>query len=634
MAVYLLVKRQLKFVSFYPFVAYVVFIGIGVGAITFHNALNKANHYTSYINEQTSSKVVLQVNRILKPNDYYNKYQATVLKVGDTHTQGNVLMNVLKDKNHRTFHVDDKLYVKTNFHFIDEPKNPYQFNYSNYLERQQVYRQISVAYDDFLMVKSKPNSLKGLAHQLRVNINESLIKNGFTGDELAIVNALLLGQRQEISKELLENYSKAGAIHILAVSGLHVGIILLIISVFLSPLKRLKHGKNIRLILTILLLWAFAFIAGMSASVIRAVTMFTALSIGIAANRKHSIYKNLIISMFFLLLLNPYYLFQVGFQLSYLAVFFIVWIQPIIYGVWKPRLKGVDYFWQLFTVSMAAQIGVLPLSLYYFHQFPGLFFVANLAIIPVLGLILGMGIGVILLSLMSVLPSVLATIYQNVIEWMNQLIAWVAMQESFVFQDISFSMAFVLVTYLLIVFSFRWIEAKTIANLKYVLITIVLVQGVFIYEKYTAISTNEFVIFNQSRNSILTQKIRDTLNVYYDDKLDRNLAAIKTYKTGSNSRVLNEKGSVKNYYQFDKESLLVIDSFGVYAIEQMQPTIILLRESPKINLKRLYNKLKPDLIIADASNYKSYVALWKTTCLDNNINFHYTVRDGAYIKKY
>ena len=353
--VYLLVGKINISSIYFIITSFLTFYFVGIASITFHNDLNQKEHYTNFLSEQNPNETLIKVKTILKSNAYYDKYEALVLKIGNQKTRGKLLLNIRKDSIQKILNVDDRLLVKTYFQLINEPKNPYQFDYKSYLEKQNIYKQITISMKDLYMIENKETSFRGMAHKFRKRINESLIKEGFGGDELAIINALLLGQRQEMSKEILENYSKAGAIHILAVSGLHVGIILLIITIFLKPLDYLKRGKNLKLIIILILLWTFAFIAGMSASVVRAVTMFTALSIGLAVNRKNSLYKNLILSVFFLLLTNPYYLFEVGFQLSYLAVFFIVWIQPIISSIWKPTFKPLNYFWQLFTVSIAAQ---------------------------------------------------------------------------------------------------------------------------------------------------------------------------------------------------------------------------------------------------------------------------------------
>ncbi len=612
---------------------FLVFFFIGIASSTFHNDLNKEQHYTNYVSEENPVKVTLRISAVLKSNDYYDKYEAGVFKINDFSSQGKIIVNVKKDSLQKQLNIDNKLVVTTNILIIDNPKNPYQFNYKNYLKNHNIYRQITISNRELFMLDNSKISIKGLAHTFRVYVNEKLIKNGFKDDELAIINALLLGQRQEISKELIENYSKAGAIHILAVSGLHVGIVMLLISFLLTPLKRFKNGNIIQLIITIIFLWIFAFIAGISASVVRAVTMFTALSIGLAIDRENSVYKNLIISLFFLLLLNPYYLFEVGFQLSYLAVFCIVWMQPIIYKAWKPKWKFIDYFWQLFTVSLAAQIGVLPLSIYYFHQFPGLFFVSNLVIIPVLGFILGLGIVIIFLSLLSFLPAVLATFYQGVIGAMNITISWIAEQESFLFQEIYFSLVLVFTSYIFIVFCFRWIEEKTIFRLKYVLFSFIILQGVFIYEKYRS-NTNEFVIFNKSRASVLAIKKNKKISVYKSAGFKENNTILKSYKVGNYNNMVQVFDSVKNVYKINNKKLVVIDSLGIYNVNSLNPDYILLRQSPNINLERLIDELNPKIIIADASNYRSYVERWQKTCLDHTITFHYTVKNGAFTEKF
>ena len=307
------------------------------------------------------------------------------------------------------------------------------------------------------MLDQTSTSFLGFIAAFRLKIQQSLQYCGFSEDELAIINALLLGQRQDISKELTANYSKAGAIHILAVSGLHVGVILWMFSFVLKPLERYKRGKGIKLALVLLFLWFFALLAGMSASVTRAVTMFSAIAIGQFFNKRNAIEQSLIFSMFLLLLLKPLFLFDVGFQLSYLAVFGIIWVQPVFYQLWKPKYYIIVKGWQLFTVSLAAQIGVLPLSLFYFHQFPGLFFVSNLLIIPFLGIILSTGIIVLVLSYYSILPAFMVTIYGGIISVLNKTVVFIAKQEAFLFSDISFSVVKMFLLYLLIIAYFQFI---------------------------------------------------------------------------------------------------------------------------------------------------------------------------------
>ena len=260
-----------------------------------------------------------------------------------------VLLNIQKDTLSSLLNVASKLLLKPVFKELVPPLNPHQFNYKSYLFKRGIYHQIHTENKRFIKLKPESMTLFGFSAKLRTQVQEALKIYNFKKSELAVINALLLGQRQAVSKELITDYQRAGAIHILAVSGLHVGIILLILSFLLKPIERMKYGTFIKTLCIVILLWTFAFIAGLSASVVRAVTMFTFLAIGLFFKRKYVVEFSFISSLFFLLLINPMFLFEVGFQLSYLSVFGILWTQPKIYSIWKPTFKIIDFFWQLCT---------------------------------------------------------------------------------------------------------------------------------------------------------------------------------------------------------------------------------------------------------------------------------------------
>ncbi len=622
-------KSYLKKLHF-NFIAYLLCVVIGVTTINIRKEIHNKNHYSHLISENNAT--ILLVDKVLKPSLYHTKFIASVEELNTKKVIGKVLLNIQKDSL-EPLKVDDRIFLKSTFDIVRSPSNPYYFDYRKYLLKKQIHHQVFSKTPLILKLENEETSLKGLASKFRNKINESLIKNGFKDNELAVINALLLGQRTEISKELLQSYANAGAIHILAVSGLHVGIILLILNFLFKPLERLKKGKMIKLIVVISLLWAFAFIAGLSASVVRAVTMFTAVAIGWQVNRPTNVYNTLIISMFLLLLIQPYFLFDVGFQLSYLAVFSIVWIQPMIYKIWKPRFKLLDYFWQLFAVSIAAQIGILPLSIYYFHQFPGLFFLSNLIIIPVLGVILMGGILIIFLSLLNLLPDFLGSIYNSLIGFMNLFVEWIGLQEDFLFQNITFSFMLMLVSYGFILFGIRFVENKKLSRFSWLLASILMLQGVFIFEKQQVSSVDEFIVFHKSRNTILGKRNGTTLEVYHTldslKFLQDNI--LKQYQLGAGSIDLKISNSFPKIHHFKNKTVLIIDSLGIYRVSKFNPDIILLQHSPKINMSRLLDSLKPQFVIADGSNYKSYVKYWKEICEQQKTPFHDTSKKGAYI---
>tara|TARA_B100000809_G_scaffold261040_1_gene309130 strand:- start:6289 stop:8304 length:2016 start_codon:yes stop_codon:yes gene_type:complete len=625
----LLLFKHKKIITFLSFI---LFYLIGISSVYYNNDAKYKNYYQNYVGE--NSIVILKVDKVLKSGLFNDKYNVSIVKVDSIKTRGKALLNITKDSSVNPLNVDELLYVKSNFQELNAPLNPHQFNYKNYLVKQGIQQQLFLKNEQFKRIDFHGFSLQGISAKFRNLVQESLKKHNFNLDELAVINALLLGQRQDISKQLIADYSSAGAIHILAVSGLHVGIILLILNWLFKPLERFRKGKLIKTVLVVLFLWMFAFVAGLSASVVRAVTMFTFLAIGLSFRRKNIVEFSLIASMFLLLIVKPMFLFDVGFQLSYLAVFGIIWVQPVLYKFWNPKLKIVDKFWQLLTVSFAAQAGVLPLSLYYFHQFPGLFWLSNLIIIPFLGAILIGGIAIIFLSLIGFLPQYLATIYGFVITQMNNFVRWISLQEQFLFKDISLSLLMMIASYIFIIYLVHFLIDTSLKKSIYFLISIVIIQSVFVFETYQNKSKKAFIVFHKSRSSVLGVREGEHLLVYHNlDSLDLKKSNLMTsYRIGENVHQYfkTQESAVLKY---GNQHFILIDSLGVYQLNNLRNSIIVLQYSPKINLKRLIKTIQPKQIIADGSNYKSYISSWEIVCKQEKIPFYYTGKKGAFIMK-
>ncbi|RXJ49823.1 ComEC/Rec2 family competence protein [Gelidibacter gilvus] len=611
------------------------FLGIGILSYQLHDQKSFKQHYTQHIDpaKDTIETISFQIREVLKPGVFHDKYSVDILTINDRQLVGKTLLNVQRDSLLQAYKVDAVFVTTSPLTHLNPPINPNQFDYKKYLEKQYIYHQIFTDHHELLPVYSETHTIFGYAAQLRTHINSKLKFYNFRPDELALINALLLGQRQDISPEIFNSYSKAGAIHILAVSGLHVGIVLLLLNSLFRPLEYLKHGKTLKTLLILLILWGFAIVAGLSASVTRAVMMFSIVAIGMNLKRPTNIYNTLAISMFFLLLFKPLFLFDVGFQMSYLAVIAIVSFQPFLEKLWQPSFKPAKTLWQIFTVTLAAQFGVVPISLFYFHQFPGLFFLSNLVIIPVLGIILGMGIIVILLAAINLLPVWIADIYGGIISTMNSFVRWVSLQERFIFTDLSFSLLQVLAAYLLIMTLVMVSKKQNFKRLALAMLAVLMFQSVLIFEEKKN-QTEEFVVFHKSRYSLIGIKKNATLAVShnFDSLTSSRDNIIKNYKIGNAIKeIANE--TLEHVYLFGNKRILVVDSLGIYRIPEFNPDYVVLRNSPKINLNRLLDSIKPQLIIADGSNYKSYLKRWELSCLQQNTPFHLTGREGAFVLK-
>jgi len=601
-------------------------ISIGILAVSLWNPKNNANHYT-HQNLKIEHSWQIKIREVLKSSSFSDRYIAQVISMDEKPVSGKILVSFPLDNTTQKLQVDNTLITFEKFSEIHSPPNPHQFDYKKYLERIGIYKQLSLHKKNHFVAKIETKTTLGIAAALRIKLSAKLQEANFNQEALGVIQALLLGQRNDISEATYNNYKNAGAVHILAVSGLHIGIILLLLQIILQPLELLPKGKTIKLIVIILLLWCFALLAGFSASVIRAVTMFSFVAYALFLNRPSNTFNILALSMFFILLvINPMLLFQAGFQMSYAAVFSIVWIYPLLQKLWFPKNFLLKKVWQLLSVSMAAQLGVLPISLFYFHQFPGLFFVSNLLVVPFLGLILGVGILVIILSLFDSLPDFVASWYNTLIVLMNGVVEWVAQQEAFIFRNISFDTMQLVLSYLIIIVCILAFSKLTFKRVIFLLISIIGFQVWMLFCTTKTAHKESLLVAHQSKNTILFHQSANKLQIIA--KNDANTTRIATdYQIGERIKNISSK-KLDNSYSFKNKTIVIIDSLGVYIPQKFD--YVLLTQSPKINLERMLDSIQPELVLVDGSNYTSYVKRWEKTCAKRKLPFHFTGEKGVF----
>ena len=359
--------------------------------------------------------------------------------------------------------------------------------------------------------------------------------------------------------------------------------------------------------------------------------MFSFVAIGMYLRRSTYIYHSVLVSALLILLFQPSFLFEVGFQLSYLALFFILWLQPLLAQLWSPKNKIVNYFWQILTVSFAAQIGVLPLSIFYFHQFPGLFFVTNLVIIPFLSAIMALGVLVMLLAAFDWVPLFLSQLLEGCISILNKVIHLIASLEEYIFRDIPFNWILLLSSYLLLIATIIWIKKPDFNRLVLLLSTILIFQLCYFNTQWTIANQKEFIVFNSMKNTIIVERKGNNIRLFANDSLlkfaNKN-HLINAYVTANFSSIKNKK-KLENLLFFNNTKILILDSSAVYSTK-LRPDIVLLTQSPKINLERLLQTIRPKIIVADASNYQSLIKQWKATCFQEKTAFHATSEKGYY----
>jgi competence protein ComEC len=623
-------RRQLFPNYFFGIIAYICFFGMGFLNYQMRLPEFQSNHYSHCYPEKDLFLFQLKILEVLKPDPYNNKYIASIEAINGSKTKGEILLNIQKDSLLKIFPIDLILLTSAKLENIPKPLNPHQFDYAHYMQSLGVYHEIVISKDNILKSTISSRSLRGRADQLRNYLLEKLRQTSIEKDERAIIQALILGQKKDISKELYLDFAAAGAVHILAVSGLHIGILFYLFSWLLKPIRLMREGAFMHSLMIVICLWGFAFITGLSPSVTRAVTMFTFFAFANSIHRETNTLNTLFLSYFVLLLINPLWLFHIGFQLSYAAVLSILLIHPKISKLYRARFYVDKSIWNVFTVSIAAQLGVIPLSLYYFHQFPGLFFITNIVVLPILGIIIGGGVLIVFLAAFNCLPEGLAISYNFLISSLNSFINWVARQKQFLFEDIHFSELKVLVCYsVLLALMWLWRDF-TYKKMALTLVCFSLMTMVFIWDKYDT-SENELVVFHKSRKSLLAYKHGERLILFRSDSnlTYRKNSPVKDYIIAKRIADYSEE-NMPMIFKYRNKTILILDGLSVYP-RLNKNAVVVLTGNPKVNLKRLIDNLRPHLIVADGSNYTSYVSRWRKTCEKKKLPFHHTGSKGALI---
>lgn len=388
-------------------------------------------HFSNF--PQNDSMLRLQVSEPVseKTNTYQIIGRVTHLTLHDTlfPVNGRLIAWLAKDSLAASLKYGDIIWVKNKFQEVREPQNPHAFNYKQFLARQNIFHQTYLRSGEWHFTgKNHGNILMAQSHKMREKALHILEENHIKGREFSVASALLLGYRDYLDEDLQREFSGAGAMHILCVSGLHVGIIFLALNLAFGFLARLPRGRMIKTIVIIILIWFYAAITGFSPSVMRASTMFSFVALGQTFSRSTNIYNTLAASALVLLILDPFIVLRIGFQLSYIAVISIVFLQPLFYKLIKIKNPVLDKAWGIITVSMAAQLGTGPLSLFYFNQFPNFFLLTNLIVIPLTGVIIKAGL---LFYMTSFIPlvgslagkalSILVLVLHSSVRWIEGL---------------------------------------------------------------------------------------------------------------------------------------------------------------------------------------------------------------------
>ncbi|MGZ3863442.1 MAG: ComEC/Rec2 family competence protein [Bacteroidia bacterium] len=387
---------------------------------------------------------------------------------------------------------------------IQSPLNPHEFDYKNYLALKNIYYTAYLKENNWAICRSQQHaSLFTIAQRIRKTLLDTYRESGLQQSEFSLVAALVLGYDDEIDRPLMNAYSHTGTLHVLSVSGLHVGIIYVLLGFMLGFLNKTRKQIWLKVFLILGFLWFFVLLSGFSAPAVRAALMFSLILVGKTLFENIETANIVFVAAFVSLLHDPFWLADAGFQLSYVAVLGIIYLYPYFYNMFTFSSGLTDKIWQLCSVSIAAQIATLPITLFYFHQFPVLFLLTNLVLIPVSTVVMYGGILVLIFSKVVFVSKALVWITAISVKLMNGCALFFDKLPFCVIDNTHLSVINMLLMYLLIVLVFIAIEYRSTLLLMYSFALTAIMFCVSIFLDLQAKKNNELVIYHSDKSEVL-----------------------------------------------------------------------------------------------------------------------------------
>lgn len=589
-----------------------------VGWITVirYNEINDPLHFS----KKAAQYLVVKINNEPIVKNGLIRFTANVeqqfINGNRTNTNGTLLI-AIKDSTATQLYYGDELLIPAKYNAIDRPFNPAEFNYKKYLANQNIYYQAFLYPKQFAVLNTNSgNPVIGYSLRLRQRLVEKFKQNMHDTSAIAVASTLILGYKADLSNEVLQAYSKTGTIHVLSVSGAHVAIIYLILNLAFGFLGRYRFGKVFKAVLIISLIWYYSLLTGFSPAVCRAAVMITMVIIGKTYNRYINTLNILALSAFFLLLYNPLFITDVGFQLSYLAVAGLIVFQPLVYKWIKFKHKWANKLWQLCSVSIATQVITFPLSAFYFHQFPVYFLISNLFIIIPAEVIMCTGIAYLLIPQLPVISASLGFVLEKSILIMNKVLAVIEYSPFASIGKIWLTTAEYLLAYLVIICLFYFLFDKKTWLLKVSLVVLFLLGLSISIKRINASRSDSITFLNLKKHQGLVFKTGEKAIILSDiNATDKNYQyAVQPYLDSckiTDTALYNLKQNINTAYLKKNNNLI-----------QFQNKKILIYNKGTQN-KQLPQKLKIDYLYITGNPHTNI------TEINKNYNYATLVIDGS-----
>jgi competence protein ComEC len=553
--------------------------------------------------------------------------------------KGNILIYFKKDSISLPFKYGSQIVFIKPLQQIKNSGNPGAFNYERYAAFQDINHQVFLKSDEYIDTKKDNiNPVRQWLFDIRFAVINVLRKYIHPEREAAVAEALLIGYRDDLDKDLVQAYSNTGVVHIIAISGLHLGLIYGAMVWLFKIFKRRRWVVWVKPLVILGVLWTFSLVAGAAPSILRSAVMFTFIILGETIIRKTSIYNTLAVSAFAMLCFNPFFLWDVGFQLSYAAVISIIAFMKPVYNWFYIKNKLLNGLWKLNAVTLAAQVLTVPIVLYHFHQFPNLFMITNFVAVPLSSIILFGELLLLLTAFVPVIAEFVGWINSAMLKFMNSFIERMNEVPYSVSDGIQISVMQTIILYISIVALVTWLLRKNKLAFIAGVSAMVLFLSARSLDLYKSNHQQKLIVYNVPQHSAVdvvdgnnyrfvgdTAILTDNFLQNFHMKPSRTLHRIEP--------VSSLPGFNTNYpfYLFNGRRILVVDQPLRFTSEARIPVdVIILSKNPRIYINQLAAVFDCKQYVFDASNPLWKIKLWKKDCDSLHLPHHSVAEKGAF----
>lgn len=648
----------------------------------------KMNHFSHYTATDSTYTFLTKIYEIEEKEAHFNIF-ATVEGINDTATTGNLQIFLRKSDtisppqyaHFFTPTYGDMCIFRAKLRDIPNIKNPETFDYKKYLHLKNIHYQAFInQHEVTLVAQHRGNLVKAFALRCRNHFLHILEKRIADPITQAVGMALILGYRAAALDEVRPAYIETGAMHILAVSGMHVGLLYGGIIFFLGRIKTLQspRGKWLQTLATLILVWWFVLLTGAGGSILRAGAMFTLFELGRRLQRSTNPFNILAASLLILVFYNPFLLFDVGLQMSYLAVGGIIFFYPRIYKIFFFKHLILKYLWEITAMGLAAQLVITPLSLYYFHRFPTYFWLSGLVAIPASTVGLYAGVLLFMVNELPILANICTFILKCSLWCMNQNIFFAQkLPPLSIFQNIWLSGSTVVGWYVILGGITYTIFKRSLQYFVWTLVLVFFLSLRYLFYQINTSNIRQLTIYYIPKSSIFEIFDKKKCIAFLSENIDEKKAKLTTesYHTKMNINEIQKLSFNQSYLsdnclyingflQFYEKKMIILDNskkkfvplthnsskelnrkdnnlnqsaninqtdLQFLLFQPLQTDFIFLRDNYPLSIADLQTIFQAKCYIFDASNHRKRVTAWLKECQERNITAHDIATQGAWI---